>query len=264
VRTARSADVDYNFFETFRVEPIMGRTFRESDLTPVVRPVIVNRTFADSIFGGANPVGRKIRMLGYGQGDTPYREQWQEIIGVVPDFPSHLDFERPKGAMYSIVRHVQPALLAIHMRDGTDPSAFSPRLRAITATHLPLQLATSALVAVALSVLILASAGLYALMLVTVTQRRREIGIRIALGADRRRVLSGIFWRAALQVGGGIAIGLTIATVANQGDMKMDNFNAEIVLPAVAFLMLAVGVLAALGPARRGLAIQPSVVLKED
>ena len=101
-------------------------------------------------------------------------------------------------------------------------------------------------------------------MLVTVTQRRREIGIRIALGADRRQVLSGIFWRAALQVGGGIAIGLAIAMVANRGDMKMDNFNAEIVLPAVSILMLLVGVLAALGPARRGLAIQPSVVLKED
>ena len=202
----------------------------------------------------------------------------------MPNFPAHVDFERPRAVMYSIVRHVQPALLAIHMRDGADPSAFSSRLRAITAdvdqsmflrgvqplsetiaaTHLPLQLATSGLVAVALSVLILSSAGLYALMLVTVTQRRREIGIRIALGADRRQVLSGIFWRAALQVGGGIAIGLSIALVANHGDMKMDNFNGFVILPAVALFMLIVGVLAALGPARRGLAIQPSVVLKED
>lgn len=283
-RTARSADVDYNFFEAFRIEPIMGRTFRESDMLPGARPVVVNRTFADSIFGGANPVGRKIRMLGYGPGDAPYREQWQEIIGVVPNFPAFLDFERPRGAMYSIVRHVQPALLQIHMRGGEDPSAFSSRLRAITAdvdqsmflrsvrplseaiaaTHLPLQLATAALVAVAISVLILSSAGLYALMLVTVTQRRREIGIRIALGADRRQVLSGIFWRAALQVGSGIAVGLAIALVANRGDMKMDNFNGLVVIPAVAALMLVVGVLAALGPARRGLAIQPSVVLKED
>lgn len=203
---------------------------------------------------------------------------------MVPNFPAKVDFERPKAVVYSVVRHVQPALLAIHMRNGADPSAFSPRLRAITsevdqslflrdvqplsetiaATHLPLQLATTGLVVVALSVLILSSAGLYALMLVTVTQRRREIGIRIALGADRRQVLSGIFWRAAMQVGGGIAIGLTIATAVNRGDMKMDNFNGLVVLPVVAILMLIVGVLAALGPARRGLAIQPSVVLKED
>lgn len=125
-----------------------------------------------------------------------------------------------------------------------------PLSETIAATHLPLQLATTGLVAVALSVLIVSSAGLYALMLVTVTQRRREIGIRMALGADRRHVLSGIFWRAALQVGGGIAIGLTIAMVAHRGDLKMDNFNGLVILPAVSIVMLIVGVLAALG--RRG------------
>ena len=139
-----------------------------------------------------------------------------------------------------------------------------PLSETIDASHLPLRLGTTALVAVALSVLILSAAGLYALMLVTVTQRRREIGIRIALGADRRQVLSGIFRRAALQVGSGIAIGLTIAMVANRGDGKMDGFNAFLILPGVSLFMLVVGALAALGPARRGLSIQPSAVLKGD
>jgi putative ABC transport system permease protein len=283
-RRARSAHVAHAFFETFQVEPIMGRTFRESDLLPGARPVVVNRTFADSIFGSGNPIGRRIRVLGFGERDTPHRGDWQEIVGVVPNFPAHVDFERPKAVMYAVVRHVQPALLAIHIR-GADPSAFSARLREITsdvdhqsmflrsvqplsetisAMHLPLRLMTTGLLAVALSVLVLSSAGLYALMLVTVTQRRREIGIRIALGADRRRVLSGIFWRAALQVGSGIAIGLTIAMAAHWGDMKSHVFNGLVILPAVSTFMLVVGVLAALGPARRGLAIQPSVVLKED
>src|SRR5687768_2977523 len=122
-----------------------------------------------------------------------------------------------------------------------------------------------ALAAVALSVLILSAAGLYALMSVIVTQRRREIGIRIALGADRRRVLTGIFSRAALQVGAGIAIGMTIAGVVLWlGGGEMAGFNAYVILPAVSLFMLGVGALAALGPARRGLAIQPSTVLKED
>ena len=280
----RTADVDYGFFETFNVAPIMGRTFVASDQLPNAGTVVVSRKLVDSLFGAGNPIGRKVRILGYGDRGGEFRGQWLEIVGVVPDFPVNIDFERTKAVLYSVVRHVQPALLAIHVRAGADPSAFSSRLRAITAdvdqsmflrdvqplsetiaaTHLPLQLGTTGLVAVALSVLILSSAGLYALMLVTVTQRRREIGIRMALGADRRRVLSGIFWRAALQVGGGIAIGLTIAMVANHGDMKMDNFNGFVILPAVSIFMLIVGVLAALGPARRGLAIQPSTVLKED
>ncbi len=279
----RVADVGYDYFDAFQVAPLMGRTFIASDLLPKAGAVVVNRTLADSLFGTGNPIGRKLRILGYANGGGEHRGAWQEIVGVVPSFPANVDFEAPKLVLYTVVRHVQPALLAIHMR-GTDPSAFSSRLRAITsdvdqsmflrkvqplsetidATHLPLRLGTTALVAVALSVLVLSSAGLHALMLVTVTQRRREIGIRIALGADRRQVLSGIFWRAAIQVGSGIAIGLTIAMLAHRGDGKMDGFNAFLILPGVSLFMLGVGMLAALGPARRGLRIQPSAVLKED
>jgi ABC-type antimicrobial peptide transport system permease subunit len=102
-------------------------------------------------------------------------------------------------------------------------------------------------------------------MSVIVTQRRREIGIRIALGADRGRVLSGIFSRAALQVGSGVALGIVIAAVVLRfTGGEMHGFNAFLVLPGVSLFMLAVGALASLGPARRGLRIQPSVVLKED
>ena len=280
----RTADVDYGFFETFNVAPILGRTFQASDMLPGAGAVVVNRALADSLFGTGNPIGRKLRILGFGDRGGEHRGAWQEVVGVVPDFPINIDYERPKLVLYSVVRHVQPALLAIHMRSGVDPSAFSSRLRAITAdvdqsmflrsvqplsetiaaTHLPLRLMTTGFLAVAFSVLVLSSAGLYALMLVTVTQRRREIGIRIALGADRRQVLSGIFWRAALQVGGGIVIGLTIAMAAHWGDAQKGLFNAALIMPGVSVFMLAVGVLAALGPARRGLAIQPSAVLKED
>src|SRR5687768_18558544 len=99
-----------------------------------------------------------------------------------------------------------------------------------------------ALAAVALSVLILSSAGLYALMSVIVTQRRREIGIRIALGADQRRVLTGIFSRAALQVGAGIAAGMAIAmAVLWVSGGEMDGFNAFVIMPAVSLFMLGVG-----------------------
>ncbi|HET9453208.1 MAG TPA: ABC transporter permease [Gemmatimonadaceae bacterium] len=279
----RAADVDYGYFEAFQVQPIVGRTFRASDLLPGGGVAVVNRALADSLFPGGNPIGRRVRVLGYGDRGGEHRGAWLEVVGVVPSFPANVDFERPKLVMYTVVRHVQPALLSILMRDG-NPSGFSSRLRTITsevdqsmflrnvqplsetisATHLPLRLMTTGLLAVTLSVLILSSAGLYALMLVTVTQRRREIGIRMALGADRRQVLSGIFWRAALQVSGGIAIGITIAMAAHWGDIKTEEFEALVILPAVSLFMLGVGVLASMGPARRGLAIQPSVVLKEE
>jgi len=283
----RLANVDAAFFDALAIRPIVGRTFRPSDAAPTVTVAVVNRTFADSLLKGVNPIGRKFRELRAFERDDRGEENrgpWQEIVGVVQNVPAHVDYERPQAVWYTVTRNVEPATLAIHVR-GTDPTTFATRLRAITAgvdqgmflrkvqplddvlwgTHLPLRLISSALVAVAVSVLILSAAGLYALMSVIVTRRRREIGIRIALGADRRRVLTGIFSRAALQTGAGVALGITVAAVmvpVTAGEMK--GFNAYLVLPAVGLFMLAVGALATLGPARRGLAIQPNVVLKQD
>ncbi|MGH7679842.1 MAG: ABC transporter permease [Gemmatimonadaceae bacterium] len=285
-RRVRLAVVDAAFFDALSVTPLFGRTFKPSDAARGTNVAVVNRTFVDSILKGANPIGRTFRELGNpGIGpDSANRGPWQEIVGVVPNVPAMVDYERPRGVWYSPTRNIEPATLLIHVR-GTDPLTFATRLRVITTqvdqgmflrrvqtldeglwkTHLPMRLMTTALIAIALSVLILSAAGLYALMSVIVTQRRREIGIRIALGADRRRVLTGIFSRAALQVGTGIALGLAVAYVVLWiGGGEMDGFNALVIMPAVSLFMLGVGALAALGPARRGLAIQPSVVLKED
>jgi predicted permease len=281
-RRVRFASVDAAFFDALSVTPIIGRTFKPGDAAPNANVAVVNRTFVDSMLKGASPIGRRFRELM--NADSAVHGPWQEIVGVVPNVPALVDYERPQGVWYSPTRNIEPATFLIHVR-GADPIAFAPRMRAIAAdvdqgiflrrvqpldeglwkTHLPLRLMTSALLAVALSVLFLSAAGLYALMSVIVTQRRREIGIRIALGADRRRVLTGIFLRAALQVGTGITLGLVIASVVLLvGGGEMNGFNAFIILPVVSLFMLGVGALAALGPARRCLSIQPSAVLKED
>jgi ABC-type antimicrobial peptide transport system permease subunit len=98
-----------------------------------------------------------------------------------------------------------------------------------------------------------------------VTQRRREIGLRAALGAHPRRILAAIFSRAARQLGIGAAIGLAMALALNhlsQGETT--GGQARVVLPAVIAIILVVGLLATLGPARRGLRIQPMEALKAD
>ena len=115
------------------------------------------------------------------------------------------------------------------------------------------------------SALLLSAAGIYAMMAFTVTRRRREIGIRSALGADPRRVLGSVFARASAQLGAGIVLGVlgTVAVdrVTGQGPVNDGN---PVVLLLVAALMTAVGLLAALGPARRGLAVQPTEALREE
>jgi ABC-type antimicrobial peptide transport system permease subunit len=115
------------------------------------------------------------------------------------------------------------------------------------------------------SVLLLAAAGIYALMSVAVTRRRREIGIRIALGADRGRIFRSIFQRAFAQLAVGVVLGLAAAAwldVAADGDLM--GRQGAVILPAVSAFMIVVGLLATLGPARRGLRINPIEALKAE
>ncbi len=102
-------------------------------------------------------------------------------------------------------------------------------------------------------------------MSLTITQRRKEIGIRMALGADGRRVVTGVFSRALAQLAAGALLGLAAgAALESASDGNLLRGNGPIVLPAVALFMIAVGCVAALGPVRRGLRIQPTEALRES
>jgi ABC-type antimicrobial peptide transport system permease subunit len=118
---------------------------------------------------------------------------------------------------------------------------------------------------VMLSVITLSAAGIYSLMSFTVARRRREIGIRAALGADRRQLLLGIFSRVLAQLGAGAGVGILAAISLEQlleGDMIRSQH--AVILPLVALVMAAVGTLSAIGPAREGLRIQPTDALREE
>jgi putative ABC transport system permease protein len=282
----RYARVAADFLDVFEVPLVAGRTFGPADADTTSTAAVVNRAFVETLLQGRNAIGQQFRSLGVDENGEERRGPWQQIVGVVENFPAHVDFERPKAVWYSARGSglLHPVTLAIRT-PGSDPATFTVRVRAtagrvapalhmrdvqpiddaLRATHLPLKLAALGLIAVTLSVLILAAAGLYSLMSVVVMQRRREIGIRIALGADRRRVLSSVFSRAAVQLISGVAVGVVIAAIITDAwSGEMAGFNRWVVLSGVALLMLAVGVVAALGPARRGLSIQPIMVLKED
>ena len=178
---------------------------------------------------------------------------------------------------------MQPAAIAIRMRGGA-PSTFTERLQEIAAAVDPdlhlrnilsldealrreqwiSRLEAAVFAAVTVSVLMLSSAGIYALMSFTVSQRRKEIGIRMALGADRRRIVASIFSRALGQLAAGAALGVALAVVLEKASgSNLMRGNAAVVLPAVALFMMAVGFLAALGPARRSLRIEPTEALRE-
>ncbi len=119
--------------------------------------------------------------------------------------------------------------------------------------------------ALTLSVLLLSAAGIYAMMSFIVARRRREIGIRAALGANPWRVVNSIFARASAQICSGILVGLigslVLERITGKGPVRDGN---SIVLFFVAALMATIGLLAAIQPALHGLAIQPTEALREE
>ena len=274
-----------NFFDAFQVPVLLGRAFTPADLG--TDRVIVNRTLAERVFGGSNPLGRRVMYVGRSreaEDESMPLEKYYEIVGVVPDFPDNeLD---PDSCVYHPASYgdMQPARLAIRVRTG-DPAAYTNQLRAVAAAVEPdLQLRNPSTIAMEiareqgmfrligvtvtlamLSVITLSAAGIYALMSFTVARRRREIGIRAALGADRHRLLAGIFSRVFAQLGTGAAIGMLGAFgVARMLEGEVVKDRVVLILPLVALIMTIVGLLAALGPARRGLSIQPTEALRED
>jgi ABC-type antimicrobial peptide transport system permease subunit len=118
---------------------------------------------------------------------------------------------------------------------------------------------------VIVTALLLSAAGIYAMMSFTVSQRRKEIGIRAALGADAGQLLRSIFTKAALQLAAGVVVGIVLALMtdrASEGEL-LGSFGRALV-PVTAVAMTIVGLFATIGPARRGLRIQPTEALRAE
>ena len=278
--------VDTGYFGLFGVRVLAGRDFTAMDaaLPETDRPVIVNRSFVTELLGSGDPIGRRVRY----QSDGDQMNPWHTIAGVVEDFPSGFKSsgERSVRAMYHLAMPGEwdSAKLMIRVR-GQTPEVFAPTLRRTAMSIDPmLQLSgTTSLLAsyredtraaaqlalvIALiggSVLLLSAAGIHALMSFTVNQRRREIGIRAALGASTRLILASVLARATRQLALGVGLGLAAAValdLAAGGELMAG--TGLLLVPGTAAFMLVVGLLAAAGPARRGLRVQPTEALRAE
>jgi predicted permease len=278
-----------NLFTVFDVPLLAGRRFRPGDERPGATAVIVDETFAERL-GGGHALGRRVRTATLDADGETRRSEWFEIVGVVPAFASDFtavnDFQRraPRIFHAAAIGAFNPATLVVRVRAAAPP-AVAPKLIDLAAGIDPalrlervvgvvqaweheqrsMKLLAGAVIAIVTSVLLLSAAGIYAMMSFTVASRRREIGIRAALGADPRRVLLGVFGRAAAQLGLGVAAGVTVAALLDwAAGGELMGGRPLLLLPPVAVLMSAVGFLAALGPARRSLAIPPAEALRAE
>jgi predicted permease len=285
-RRVRVAVVDTSYFRLFGVRLLAGRGFAAADgpLSGRDRPVIVNRTFVTELLGAGDPIGRRVRYRSFGDEEQP----WHTIAGVVDDFPAVLetDGEASEGTVYllGMPGESSNAMVTIRLR-GQTPEAFAPTLRRVAISVDPmLQLsgvnsldamyrdytrgAAQLALVIALvsgSVLLLSAAGIHALMSFTVHQRRREIGIRSALGASARLVLTSVLARATRQLALGVGAGLTIAVALDlMAGGELMGGTGVLLIPATAVFMLVVGLIAAVGPARRGLRVEPTEALRAE
>lgn len=281
----RTTEIAESYFDLFDVEAVGGRMFGPNDAAmPLTgRPVIVNRSFESDLLGGASAIGRRLRYFSPGDSSEP----WLTIVGVVEDFPAHIGrFGSSNAAVYHLTApgEIRSGILITRFQ-GHAPAAFAPTLRQIAASVDPtlqlfrirplsttyaelgrlMGLLALAVGLVTSSVLLLSAGGIHALMSFTINQRRREIGIRSALGADARRILSSVLARAVGQLGIGVAVGLLLALLLDRwsGGEAMGP-NRWAMLPVVALVMTTVGLAAAAGPARRGLRVEPTEALRSD
>jgi putative ABC transport system permease protein len=268
------------FFESFEIPILAGRGFHDGDRAAGARTVLVNEAFARRYTDGASPVGRRVR---YAASDPATPEPWFEIVGMVHDVGmTPTDFgEAPYVFRAASAATTYPLMMAVRM--AGDPAALAPRLRSIALSldaglrldeirsldeyawrlDVPQMVVAGAIAGVVGLGLFLSAAGIFSLMSVSVARRTREIGLRAALGASPRRLLAGIFSRAVVLVGSGIAAGNTVLLVFIAFQDEVDVADVADALLITSALMLTVGLLACVEPARRALRIHPTDALKE-
>jgi predicted permease len=276
-----------DYFKTYGIQITRGRAFTDQDTADTVHVAVVNEEFAHKYFKGKDPLQQRINVEELIPGVTklgPYI-QWQ-IVGVFhnvraggfrQDFP---EIEIPfwqipwPGAVIGVRTAVDPATMtrsianAVHAVDPQIALAEPRTLDDVKSLMLADDRFTMSLFAAFAGVaLLLASIGIYGVMAFTVAQREHELGLRMALGASRGRVVRLVLKEAFLLAMAGLAIGLVAAFFVGRamqntlyGIGKLD-FSAVAV---VALVLLAASLLASWIPARRAAAVQPMKALRTE
>jgi predicted permease len=267
------------YFQLLHIPLIDGRDFTAQDAGKAQPVVIVNQTFAQRYFAGANPVGRKIR----------WRDKWATVVGLAQDSKYFEIAEAPRphffgpflqqaGAENSYYFFVKTAgdpvrMMARLRREvaAVDPSAAAfdvmPLSEWTDITMLPQKVAASLMAGLGLLSLVLAALGLYSVMAYSVAQRTQEIGIRMALGAQPRTVLANVLWQGAVFTIPGLAVGIGAAFVLTRlvsGMLFKVNAADPVTFVGASLFLTAVALLAAWFPARRATKVEPIVALRRE
>ncbi len=273
--------VSPGYFQTMGIPLLAGRDFTNGDQEGSPEVVVISASLAEEYFAGEDPIGRRIR-FGRDEDDLPV-----EVVGVVGDVQHYrlgeasvpqiyVPFaQRSTGGISFVLKTAVPPLSLTDdvrrvLRD-VDPD--QPLVGLTAADHMIAETVsmprfrTFLMSGFGLMALLLAVVGLYGVMAYSVSQRAKEIGIRMAMGATRTSVLGLVLWQGAPMVGVGLVLGLAGAMALSRilesllfGIGPRD----PVVFAAVPLLLVIVAAAATLVPARRATRVDPVRTLGED
>ncbi|HSE46874.1 MAG TPA: FtsX-like permease family protein, partial [Gemmatimonadales bacterium] len=268
------------YFETLQVPIVRGRSFNSGDRADTPGVAIINEAFARRYWPGQEALGRR---LAVGGPDDP----GLEVVGIAKDGKYETLGEQPKPFFYLPLSQRRAERTTLILKTSTDPRVITPLVRAVvheldpnlpieslsTLTEhlafslLPARLGGIVLGGFGLLGLTLASLGIYGIVAFGVNQRRREIGIRIALGATHADVVGLAVKDGMTLVGVGLAIGLVVAAAGARflrGLLYgLEPLDAQAFLAAPLLFGL-VALVASWVPARRAARVDPMVVLRTE
>lgn len=283
--TPQGRSVSTDYLRAMGVQLLEGRWFDVRDTADAQRVLLVSRSLAQRYFGRTSPVGQSVRLIG----DMPWL-----IVGVVEDMRQRLLTQEPVPALFvdprQVIEHGDRMALGFlwyAVRTTGDPMALVPDVRALTrgldatatldSVATLEQLRTGAMkrprfYAVLLGTFAgiagaLAAVGIYGMLAFAVTQRTREIGVRVALGAQPGEVVRLVMRRGVLLTGLGIALGiagaLTLTRLLSSMLFGLTALDPSTYVGVAAFFT-AVAITAAYLPARRATKVDPVIALRSE
>ena len=280
---ARRVVITPAFFDVFDVKVVAGRSLTDADRDGTLPVAIVNQRFVQRFLGGRDPLGRKVRL---GDDDAP----WRTVVGVVPDMHlggafAQLD-PHDEGVYLPLAQNVIN-FMSLIVRTERDPNASAAAIQSEVNKidpALPLYWVRSLeqqyrmdtwffrafgtlFMAFGFAALALAVAGLYGVMSFSVSQRTREIGVRMALGSQARDILQLVLRQGSLQLAIGVLAGVAFAAALSRALQAMlfgvNPWDPIVFAVVVATLGLA-GIAACLIPASRAMRLDPVDALRYE
>ena len=281
-RDLRHKSVTPGYFEAAGLRLLSGRDFGSTDTATGQPVVVINRTLASRYFANTDPVGQRVAFDRPSDGTI-----WTTIVGVIADEKQDALNAEVQPEVYAPHTQDTREAMAIVVRTAIDPSRLLTSIRreiaaidsavalydfrtmedVVSESLAEERFSTLLLAGFAATALLLAAIGLYGIVAFTVTERTREIGVRLALGANRSDVLRMVVWTGLRLVVAGVIVGLAGAILMGRA---LDGFLFQTpridpaVLAGVAIALVFAGFCASYVPASRASRVDPAISLRAD